>query len=246
MNMKRWMHRVLWRLGYDVQGYVAIAHPLARRARLLESLGVDLVVDVGANVGQYATQLRDIGYRGRIVSFEPLAAAFERLSRAAARDPLWHAERLALGDVEGEAELKVAEGAVFSSLHEARRPLTEADASARPVRCERVPVRRLETVLPEIRGAARTVWLKLDTQGHEARVLDGLGTRLDELTALQIELSVNPLYEGERDLLATLRWLVDAGFELWALQPGFSEGRTGRMLQADGILVRGQPPEAAG
>ncbi len=237
MDVKRWLHRALRCAGYDLQGYVPIAHPLARRARLLEWLGIDLVLDVGANAGQYARLLRDIGYRARIVSFEPLAEAFDRLSRRAARDPRWQAVRCALGDAEGTAELRVAQKPVFSSLHPARAALVDADAGARPVRGECVPVRRLDQVLPEVRLDASRIWLKLDVQGHEEKVLAGLADRLGELTALQIELSARPLYEGERDLLATMQWLQEAGFELWALEPGFSDARSGRMLQMDGIFV---------
>src|SRR5581483_618078 len=51
---------------------------------LLARHRIDLVFDVGANRGQFAQALRRLGYRGEIVSFEPLAAHGEALRAAAA------------------------------------------------------------------------------------------------------------------------------------------------------------------
>lgn len=76
---------------------------LARRFALMEHLGIDLVLDVGANTGQYASSLRKAGYRAQIVSFEPLHRAYSRLARSAECDRRWRAVRLALGARDREA-----------------------------------------------------------------------------------------------------------------------------------------------
>src|SRR5271157_5196955 len=58
-------------------------------ARLLEIYRADCVLDVGANRGQFASMLRGAGYRGPLVSFEPVPEAYVELARLAAKDPLW-------------------------------------------------------------------------------------------------------------------------------------------------------------
>ena len=68
------------------------------RQRLLREHHIELVLDVGANAGQYATRLRDDGYRGQLISFEPTSDAFALLQDAAADDPQWQTRQLALGD----------------------------------------------------------------------------------------------------------------------------------------------------
>ena len=82
--------------------------------------------------------------------------------------------------------------------------------------------------------------LKVDTQGFEAQVLDGAGPLLGRLAAISLELSFVPLYEGQQlfdDLVTRLR---DAGYVLYALEAGFGDRRTGRMLQCDGLFVRAE------
>ena len=118
MTLKHWARKQLWKLGYDVVEYRPDLHPLARRRRLLERAGVDAVLDVGANIGQFAMELRaDLGWRGRIVSFEPLAAAHAMLAARAAEDGRWDAHPYALGDRDGSARIGVAGNSYSSSLN---------------------------------------------------------------------------------------------------------------------------------
>jgi hypothetical protein len=55
------------------------------RSRLAD-LDVNCVLDVGANARDYGAMLRRLGYRGRIVSFEPVLATFTRLPARCADD----------------------------------------------------------------------------------------------------------------------------------------------------------------
>lgn len=99
---------------------LGIIHLGRRRVRdlidFIEDREIDVVMDVGANVGQFGESLRDGGYRGRIVSFEPIEAPFQTLSRKAAADGNWEAHHCGLGAVSGTAALNVSELSVFSSI----------------------------------------------------------------------------------------------------------------------------------
>jgi FkbM family methyltransferase len=77
---------------------------------LFERLGINCVLDVGANHGQHARFLRESGYRGDIVSFEPVPEVFDPMRTAMAGDTRWHGFPWALGDSDDEAEINVADG----------------------------------------------------------------------------------------------------------------------------------------
>jgi FkbM family methyltransferase len=209
-----------------------------RRAKLIANERIDLVLDVGANVGGYAHELRLCGYAGKIVSFEPLSSAFARLEWLAAEDPTWSVTHLALGEHDGSAEINIAANSLSSSLLPmGRRHLDSAPESAY-VGQEKVRSARLDSIWDEVVGGAERPWLKLDVQGYEMHVLRGAGERLDEVHAVQPELSLVPLYEGDTPWRYVVDWLGERGFCLAGVEPGFEAPDSGRMLQFDGIFIR--------
>ena len=214
---------------------------------LLESHGVTLVLDVGGNIGQYATALRRNGYAGRIVSFEPLSSAHGALTEAAAGDTGWTiAPRTAVGASPGEVEINVSPESDMSSLlamtETARRHL----ASAAPTATERVALTSLAAELPKYAGADNVVFVKSDTQGFEAAVLDGLedaagaidGAIDGRVAGLQLELSLVPVYQGQPDHLALLNRLHATGFTPHLIIPGYWSRHYGRMLEYDVVCFR--------
>ena len=200
--------------------------------------GIDLVLDVGANEGQYGRELRANGYGGRLVSLEPQSAAFRALAAEAARDPAWEARRLALLDADDGAELHVAGNLVSSSvLPMTRRHELSAPDSAY-VGVEHIEARRLDSLAPELLGDASRVLLKLDVQGAELRALSGAEASLRRILVVEMELSLVPLYEGGALMREALDRLDAAGYDLVGLEPGFSDPSSGRLLQADGLFAR--------
>jgi FkbM family methyltransferase len=236
------VQRALRRAGYELHAYpppVPVDPEDARRERLLAARGITLVLDVGANEGQYARRLRAAGYSGQIVSFEPLTGVFARLERAAAGDPAWEARRAALGDADGEAEINVAANTYSSSLLPMRERHFRSAPTSAYVGSERVPLARLDSIWNELVRPDDRVWLKLDVQGYESRVLDGAEGVLDRVDVLQAELALVPLYEGDPPWRELVDRLAGRGFRLAGLEAGFEDPDTGELLQIDGIFVAG-------
>jgi FkbM family methyltransferase len=226
-------------VGYDVIRYRPSSSDSAKLSALLRHAGIDLVLDVGANEGQFATELLASGYRGRIVSFEPLGQAHQKLQQAAAREPRWTVHtRCAIGDSDGEVQIHIAGNSVSSSI----RPMLEQHARAAPasryVGTESVPLRRLDDVATPYLPNAREIFLKVDTQGYEAAVLRGAPALLQRVRAVQLELSLVPLYEGQELWQHFLVLMQAQGFDVWTLLPGFVDDDSGRTLQADAVFVR--------
>jgi len=228
----------LRRLGLDLQRYRADEHPLARRARLLEARSVATVLDVGANSGQFGRELRELGYRGRIVSFEPLSAAFAALERAARGSPPWEVHRCALGEQPGRASIHVAANSYSSSLLAMLPAHLQAAPDSRYVGREDIEVRTLDAVLPGLGVSAGAVYLKVDTQGFEERVLAGAARSLERIALVQLEMSLVPLYEGAASFERLLGAMTARGYRLIGVDPGFTDAVSARVLQVDATFER--------
>jgi FkbM family methyltransferase len=149
------INRLARRYGVEV-GYFPPRYHDQRRGELLRKLGINLVIDVGANEGQYATRLRSLGgYRGRILSLEPGRAAFARLDEAARDDELWECRRLALMQSDGAMTLKVAAGDDLSSFSESTS-VGRANLPIETTATEQVLTTRLDTIVAEVAGASNT------------------------------------------------------------------------------------------
>jgi FkbM family methyltransferase len=231
------VRRVLNRAGVDVVPYRATRHPIARRKQLFSNRGIDCVLDVGANVGQYGQFLRRIGYTGEIRSFEPLESAFEHLREAAKSDPRWTAVRSAVGDVSGRLTMNVSANTECSSF----LPMLGAHLAAYPdavyVSKEEVDVRTVDGIVAEI-AAPASIFLKVDAQGYERKILEGAARSLDRITGVQLELSLVALYEGEALMPEMINWLKERGLILMGIEPGSSDPQTGQLLQVDGLFFR--------
>lgn len=233
------LRRLARAFGYDLVPLKKVRSAGAQIVRILEQERVSCVLDVGANVGQYAKRLRRDGYTGRILSFEPVAAVHAELVAAARPDARWRvAPRMALGAADGEAVIEVSAESDMSSLRPQSDLLQRVSPSSEIIGREPVTLRRLDGVADVELGLGDRAFLKIDTQGSEADVLAGATGLLPRLVGIQLELSFRPLYDGEPDYRAMIWALGEAGFEPALFLPGYFERKTARQLQFDGVFVR--------
>jgi FkbM family methyltransferase len=233
------VQRTLGRLGYSL-----VPTPVAYAdfvKGLLARQAIELLLDVGANQGQYAVAFRDRGFTGRIISFEPMQEAYERLARAARDDPRWTTRNVALGDTAGVCPLHVAANSVSSSLLPMADLHLQAEPASREVRVERVSVATLDDALSDEPASTR-LWLKLDVQGYEERVLGGASRVVTQAQVVQCELSTRQLYEGQSHWVSVLTRLDAEGFSPVYILPGFSSATTGELLQFDLVMARHWEP----
>ncbi|MBC6994115.1 FkbM family methyltransferase [Neolewinella lacunae] len=213
-------------------------HELRRRRALLRHHGIEMVLDVGANVGQYGGELRQLGYTGTIHSFEPTAAAFAALQAVAAGDPQWQVHQLALGAAAGVGEINVSQNSYSSSLRDLLPEHLEGAPDSVYVAKETIQLSTVDEQFAALRLAGKKTYLKIDTQGYEREVLKGAQQSLGDVRAIQLEISLVPLYDQGLGLEECMALLTERGFRLVGLEPGFYHSDTGEQLQVDGIFVR--------
>lgn len=190
--------------------------------RFLTSFKIDCVLDVGANVGQYAERLRHIGFKGLIVSFEPIPAAASAILKAKGGEKLWIVKQIALDSHSRTLDFNVMKSTEFSSLHEPDNSGTAAFRDINSVE-EKISLRTqtLAQVLPALQaefGFTRP-FLKMDTQGHDVAVVQGAGSLISQFVGLQSELALTPLYQGAERYYEALEYYRSVGFKLCGLIP---------------------------
>jgi len=203
------------------------------------TLRINCVIDVGAHVGEYGRMLRHIGYAGRIVSIEPVSAAFERLQEAAAGDRDWLTLQLACGSTEEVRPINLFSLDVLNSLLPPSENFRVIDPDG-VLTTETVTVRRLDSLLDDaLKSIERPrVFLKTDTQGFDLEVLKGAGDRIHEVVGLQSEVALHPLYEDVPNYLQFLSYCRELGFEPTGFFPIFHSPLTQQMVEMDAVLTR--------
>jgi FkbM family methyltransferase len=225
--------------GFDVVRYPVEGSLWALLDRIFRRAAVACVLDVGAHVGEFGCFLRGRGYRGEIVSFEPVPSSYRSVVGVAAGDTHWRVYPYALGAVDGPRSLSVAHADNLSSFLKPASAGRARFAGAIDAR-ERleVEVRRLESIFADVTGPTGpgSLYLKCDTQGLDLEVVEGAGDVLSRFAGVQLELDLEPLYEGSGTFLEGLSRLGERGFRLAGVFPVARDDHA-RLLQVETVFV---------
>ena len=208
-------------------------------AHILTTYQVESVLDVGAHQGEYAASLRACGYRGRIVSIEPVPESHAILTARAQDDPLWEVlPPMAVSDRPGPVEFHRSPESDLSSLLALREEIQPILSSARPTQTLNVTALDLQSVFQTAAIPIEKTFLKLDTQGHDLAIVKSFSQSIESLIGIQVELSLVPIYETEPEWLEAILTLQTLGMTPILFIPGYFNQRTARLFAMDGVFVR--------
>lgn len=211
---------------------------IRRRLKIIKSQGINTILDIGANTGQYGVYMRKYGYDQKIISFEPLSEAFKTLQNLASKDEKWSVYNFALGNENSQATINVANNSSSSSILDMLPKHLENAPHSKYISQEEIEVKTLDSQFDKLYKKGDKLMLKIDTQGYEKFVIDGAEKSLKNVQIIQLEMSIIPLYKDEMLFDDMIQYLKQRDFELYSLENGFSDIETGRLLQVDGIFVR--------
>jgi FkbM family methyltransferase len=234
MKFKELLKKNFQKTGLTVIRYPT--HDQKRRILAYKNFKIDTLLDVGANSGQYAGLIRELGFKGTIHSFEPTTAAFTFLDKKAKNDKTWHVHKLAVGSTPGEIEINISQNTFSSSILEIEALHVSSAPESRYISKETVKIDTIDNIIPEIIKDPASVYLKIDTQGYEAEVLKGAEKNLPKIKCIQLEMSMVPLYKHEWLFEEMMDYLKKKNFALYTIEPEFYNTSTGQLLQADAIF----------
>ena len=202
-------------------------------------INFDVMFDIGANTGQFSLDVRSKGYKGKIISFEPLTLARKKLKKNSSKDPNWHVhDQAAVGDHNGFIEINISKNSVSSSVLPMLNLHSEAESKSVYVDKEKIPIVTLDEVANLYINNRSNCFIKIDTQGYESQVLDGAKKTLKQTNGIICELSLVPLYKGQMLWKEIIERLENDGFILWSFEKAFVDIRDGRTLQIDAIFLK--------
>ena len=235
--IKAAVRRTANRLGYDFVQYDT-HNSRGRLNNLLARNGITLVLDVGANEGNFGRELRELGFAGRIISFEPLPDAYKQLSAKALPDVSWTAVNIGLGDRDEERMLHVSANSQSSSFLAMESAHLEADPYSPYIGESRTPIRRLDGVFNQYCAPSGRAFLKIDTQGYEKRVMEGASGVLDRIPLVQLECSLVPLYRDSNLIEDLLSYMRGLGYDPVDQRPTFHHLDSHHLMQVDVLFLR--------
>ena len=221
----------LTRIGSNVDS------PFISIVRNLEDSNVSNVIDVGANVGQFGLDIRRHGFKGQIVSYEPVNETFGLLTQTTRRHQPWKAIQLGLGAAESERTINISgNDGLSSSLLEMGSLHLENFPDSATVSRQNISISTIDNQLVVLGLRPQEIMLKLDVQGFEAEVLKGASQSISKIPLCYLEVSITPLYEGDVLLLPILIELSKYGHEVIDVFRGI-KASNGQLLQLD-ILTK--------
>ena len=238
-HLKRYLDFLTTPFGIEVIRHFGDNLEMRQIVKLIETNNISLVLDIGANMGHYAHNLITLGYNKRMVSFEPLSEAYETLLKNSKDYKNWQVfERCALGNEIGEASINISKNSYSSSLLDVLNSHTTAAPQAEFISNETTPVLTLDSIAKQLKLSDERIFMKIDTQGFEDRVIEGAQDSLKYIDLIQLELSLIPLYEGGKTIDWMIPFLNGFGYEPLFFLPGFTDRKTYQIQQVDGIFAR--------
>jgi FkbM family methyltransferase len=237
--MKKLIRKLLNQFGIDVHRFQPSTSFEAQIVNAMKKVKIDVLFDIGANTGEFSSAIREKGYSGKIVSFEPLTSAIKKLIQLASKDVNWLVhDRTAIGDRKGLVDINISKNSYSSSILPMLNLHLNSEFNSRYIGTEKTPIITLDSVADKYLNKSSNCFIKIDTQGYESQVLDGAYKTLKKSGGVLCELSLAPLYEGQHLWKDIILRLEKEGFILWSLQRGFTDKRDGRTLQVDAVFLK--------
>lgn len=237
MTFKHRLIRVSQRVlrGADIWIDEVSNQPHAHRDTLFRRMAISRVIDVGAHTGKFVRELHSLGWNGPVDSFEPDPRSFPALEQASKEHQGWSVHHIAVGAERSRVSLHLAGNEMSSSTRGMLSLHVETDPSSAETAVTDVEQDCLDSLIGSCHG--QRVMLKIDVQGSELEVLRGAESLLKNVVLAQIELSLQPLYEGQALICDILSFMKERDFVCCGFIPVFHDPAKGIMYQVDGIFV---------
>lgn len=227
------IRKFIQNFGLDIHRY----RPARDESRLWKNLKIKTVLDIGANVGQFATNIREQLPEAQIYSFEPLKECYDSLVETFKTDSNFIAFNYALGEKEEEIEMYKSKYTPSSSLLQMSETHKNLFPHTKEHTPEKIKVRILDEVTKELKLKDQ-ILIKVDVQGFEEKVLNGGKNTFSKARAVILETSFAELYEGQPTFDMLYQKLHALGFDYNGSLQQKIDKETSKVISEDALFVK--------
>jgi len=238
MHIRNEIKFFLRKFGIDISRYNFIENFDYRLKYFLDINNIDCVIDIGANIGQYAKHLRRIGFKKNIISFEPLNHAYKILENKSKKDSKWQSINFGIGDKDEISEINISKNSYSSSILEMSSIHSNSAPDSIYLSKQKINIKKLDNLDLIKNLKYENIFLKVDAQGYEDKVINGSINIMDKIKGLQIEMSLKELYKGQVLFDELYKIITNLNFELWDIKRGYSDSKSGKILQLEAIFKK--------
>lgn len=231
-------NKILNLFGYDLIKSKKSPTLISHISQLIKIHKIDLILDVGANDGQFAKLLRDSGYKGQIFSFEPVKSTFNKLIHTSKNDELWKVFQFGLGDKVESLEINVSVASDLSSILTANSFGMNEYPNIAVGYKELIEIQTLDNFFIENNSAGKNIFLKMDTQGYDLKVFQGAKNSLFDIKVILSEISFIPIYEGMPHWFDAISLYESFNFGVSGFYPVSRNKQNFSLIEADCVLVK--------
>ena len=199
---------------------------------------IDVVLDVGASWGGYAKTLRRFGFKNKIISFEPTSDSHSKLLMNSLNDDDWQVHKKIIVSNQKLKKLSINVSKDFdnSSLLNSTKLHIENHQNAKYSHKEEIECDTLDNLIDFYSIDDKNLMLKIDVQGSEMNVLKSGINNLKKFKLVQVELSLQTLYEGQILYKEIIDFMNGNNFDIWSIYPGYKKKSIGQLYQFDVIF----------
>ena len=236
MKIVNYFNKIINPLGAQLARYPS--NNVKRRMKLINYHKINKIFDIGASIGMYGLEMRKLKFKGEIFSFEPLVSSYEKLAINSKKDRMWNTYNFAVGDCNKDSVINISANYDSSSLLPMLPRHIKGAPDSKYIGKQKIKIITLDSIYDSIYEKNDNVYVKVDTQGFENEVLMGAKNSLKLIKGMQLEMSLKPLYKGALLYSEMIKKMNENDFELIGLENGFSDHKTGELLQVDGIFYK--------
>jgi FkbM family methyltransferase len=212
--------------------------------KIIDIYNIEVILDVGSNIGQFASKILKSNYQKKLVLIEPVKKNFHKLNEEIKQNKLYKKENvefynIALGTKNSyQTMFKSSRGGDMDSLLTVNNDAIDLVKNSQIIGEETVEVQDINFFLKNMKFK-ENIFIKFDTEGLDFKLVKHINQDyLKKVTAIMIEVGEVKFFNNQEGNPKEIDEFFERNdFILYNIDPFFSNPATGQLLVRDNVYL---------